>query len=67
VRKCEGSAPTPATVSRPQIPQHRTTLVPPDLQDKHYPGAQRPDHRQDYAYAHDEPQGFAARQYVPTS
>jgi putative ATPase len=43
----------------------RIGLVPRHLRDAHYPGAQRLRHGQDYAYAHDEPHGIAAQQYLP--
>jgi putative ATPase len=43
----------------------RIGLVPRHLRDAHYPGAMRLGHGQDYAYAHDEPHGIAAQQYLP--
>jgi putative ATPase len=43
----------------------RIGLVPRHLRDAHYPGAKRLGHGQDYAYAHDEPHGIAAQQYLP--
>src|SRR5215217_1300117 len=43
----------------------RIGLVPRHLRDAHYPGARRLGHGQDYAYAHDEPHGIAAQQYLP--
>ena len=39
--------------------------MPRHLRDAHYPGATRLGHGQDYAYAHDEPHGIAAQQYLP--
>jgi putative ATPase len=43
----------------------RIGLVPRHLRDAHYPGAKRLGHGQEYAYAHDEPHGIAAQQYLP--
>jgi putative ATPase len=43
----------------------RIGLVPRHLRDAHYTGAKRLGHGQDYAYAHDEPHGIAAQQYLP--
>ena len=43
----------------------RIGLVPRQLRDSHYPGAQRLGHGQGYAYAHDEPHAVAAQQYLP--
>ena len=43
----------------------RIWLVPRQLRDSHYPGAQRLGHGQGYAYAHDEPHAVAAQQYLP--
>ena len=43
----------------------RIGLVPRHLRDAHYAGAKRLGHGQDYAYAHDEPHGIAAQQYLP--
>jgi putative ATPase len=39
--------------------------VPAHLRDAHYAGAQRLGHGQGYRYAHDEPHGVAAQQYLP--
>jgi putative ATPase len=39
--------------------------VPPHLRDAHYPGARGLGHGQGYRYAHDEPHGVAAQQYLP--
>ena len=39
--------------------------VPMHLRDAHYPGAKKLGHGQDYIYAHDEPYGIAAQQYLP--
>ncbi|WP_019137093.1 replication-associated recombination protein A [Cellulomonas massiliensis] len=43
----------------------RIGTVPPHLRDAHYAGAQRVGHGKGYVYAHDEPQGVAAQQYLP--
>ena len=43
----------------------RIGLVPPQLRDAHYPGAKQHGHGQGYRYAHDEPHGIAAQQYLP--
>src|SRR5829696_6151138 len=43
----------------------RIGLVPPHLRDAHYPGAKKIGHGQSYVYAHDEPHGIAAQQYLP--
>jgi putative ATPase len=43
----------------------RIGLVPPHLRDAHYPGAQKLGHGEGYRYAHDEPRGIAAQQYLP--
>jgi putative ATPase len=40
-------------------------LVPAHLRDSHYPGAQKLGHGKGYRYAHDEPHGVAAQQYLP--
>jgi len=39
--------------------------VPPHLRDAHYPGAKQHGHGVGYVYAHDEPHGVAAQQYLP--
>ncbi len=39
--------------------------VPAHLRDAHYAGAQKLGHGQGYRYAHDEPHGVAAQQYLP--
>lgn len=43
----------------------RIGLVPPHLRDAHYAGAKTYGHGQGYRYAHDEPHGIAAQQYLP--
>jgi putative ATPase len=43
----------------------RIGLVPPHLRDAHYAGAKTHGHGQGYRYAHDEPRGIAAQQYLP--
>jgi putative ATPase len=43
----------------------RIGLVPAHLRDAHYAGAQAYGHGQGYRYAHDEPHGIAAQQYLP--
>jgi putative ATPase len=43
----------------------RIGLVPPHLRDAHYAGAKKIGHGQGYVYAHDEPHGIAAQQYLP--
>ena len=43
----------------------RVGLVPAHLRDAHYAGAQAYGHGQGYRYAHDEPRGVAAQQYLP--
>jgi putative ATPase len=43
----------------------RIGLVPAHLRDAHYPGAARHGHGTSYVYAHDEPHGVAAQQYLP--
>ena len=40
-------------------------LVPAHLRDAHYPGAKNYGHGQGYLYAHDQPHGIAAQQYLP--
>ncbi|WP_375431790.1 replication-associated recombination protein A [uncultured Friedmanniella sp.] len=40
-------------------------LVPPHLRDAHYAGAKKLGHGEGYRYAHDEPRGIAAQQYLP--
>jgi len=39
--------------------------VPAHLRDAHYAGAKKIGHGQGYRYAHDEPHGIAAQQYLP--
>jgi putative ATPase len=43
----------------------RVGVVPAHLRDAHYAGAQAHGHGQGYRYAHDEPRGVAAQQYLP--
>jgi len=43
----------------------RIGLVPPHLRDASYPGARRIGHGKNYVYAHGEPHGVAAQQYLP--
>lgn len=43
----------------------RIGLVPPHLRDAHYAGAKQHGHGEGYRYAHDEPHGIAAQQYLP--
>ncbi len=43
----------------------RIGLVPPHLRDAHYAGAKALGHGTEYVYAHDEPHGIAAQQYLP--
>jgi len=43
----------------------RIGRVPKHLRDAHYPGAKRLGHGKGYVYAHDEPHGIAAQQYLP--
>ncbi len=43
----------------------RIGLVPAPLRDAHYAGAEAHGHGQGYVYAHDEPHGIAAQQYLP--
>jgi len=43
----------------------RVGVVPAHLRDAHYAGAKTYGHGQDYRYAHDEPHGIAAQQYLP--
>lgn len=43
----------------------RLGSVPPHLRDAHYAGAQKVGHGAGYVYAHDEPHGVAAQQYLP--
>ena len=43
----------------------RVGLVPAHLRDAHYAGAQAYGHGKGYRYAHDEPHGVAAQQYLP--
>ncbi len=40
-------------------------VVPSHLRDSHYPGAKKLGHGEGYRYAHDEPHGVAAQQYLP--
>ena len=39
--------------------------MPAHLRDAHYPGARQLGHGKGYRYAHDEPHGVAAQQYLP--
>jgi putative ATPase len=43
----------------------RIGLVPPHLRDAHYAGAMAYGHGKGYLYAHDQPRGIAAQQYLP--
>ena len=43
----------------------RAGTVPAHLRDAHYAGAKLLGHGQSYVYAHDEPHGVAAQQYLP--
>ena len=43
----------------------RLGTVPPHLRDAHYAGARQLGHGAGYRYAHDEPHGVAAQQYLP--
>ena len=43
----------------------RVGLVPAHLRDAHYPGAKAYGHGEGYQYAHDQPHGVAAQQYLP--
>ena len=43
----------------------RLGTVPPHLRDAHYAGARQLGHGTAYRYAHDEPHGVAAQQYLP--
>ena len=43
----------------------RLGSVPSHLRDAHYPGARQLGHGTGYVYAHDEPHGVAAQQYLP--
>ena len=43
----------------------RIGLVPAHLRDAHYAGAQQHGHGAGYRYAHDQPRGIAAQQYLP--
>ena len=43
----------------------RTEPVPPHLQDRHYPGAQKLGRGLDYQYAHDYPNNYVKQQYLP--
>ncbi|WP_029287128.1 replication-associated recombination protein A [Cellulomonas sp. HZM] len=43
----------------------RVGTVPPHLRDAHYAGAKGLGHGKGYVYAHDEPHGVAAQQYLP--
>ncbi len=43
----------------------RTEPVPPHLQDKHYPGAQKLGRGLDYQYAHNYPNNYVKQQYLP--
>jgi putative ATPase len=43
----------------------RIGQVPAHLRDAHYPGAKPLGHGRGYVYAHDEPRGIAAQQYLP--
>jgi len=43
----------------------RLGSVPTHLRDAHYPGARQLGHGTGYVYAHDEPHGVAAQQYLP--
>ncbi len=43
----------------------RIGSVPAHLRDAHYPGARELGHGTSYVYAHDEPHGVAAQQYLP--
>ncbi len=43
----------------------RSGVVPAHLRDGHYPGATALGHGVNYVYAHDQPHGIAAQQYLP--
>ena len=43
----------------------RTESVPPHLQDRHYPGAQKLGRGLDYQYAHNYPNNYVKQQYLP--
>lgn len=43
----------------------RTEPVPPHLQDRHYPGAQKLGRGLDYQYAHNYPNNYVKQQYLP--
>jgi putative ATPase len=47
------------------VEQGKIGVVPAHLRDAHYAGAKRHGHGQGYRYAHDEPHGVAAQQYLP--
>jgi len=46
------------------VREDRTTPVPVHLRDAHYAGAERLGHGKGYQYAHDEPDGVAAQDYL---
>ncbi len=46
------------------VREARLLPVPVHLRDSHYPGAQRLGHGRDYQYAHNDPQGVAAQDYL---
>lgn len=46
------------------VRESRLLPVPVHLRDSHYPGAQRLGHGRDYQYAHNDPQGVAAQDYL---
>jgi putative ATPase len=50
--------------ARQDVREGRTLPVPVHLRDSHYPGAQRLGHGEGYLYAHDQPEGVAAQDYL---
>jgi len=50
--------------ARHDVREGRLLPVPVHLRDKHYAGAKRLGHGEDYQYAHDHPDGIAAQDYL---
>jgi putative ATPase len=50
--------------ARRDVREGRVLPVPVHLRDSHYPGAERMGHGQGYQYAHDDPEGVAAQDYL---
>ncbi|HLL61579.1 MAG TPA: replication-associated recombination protein A, partial [Propionibacteriaceae bacterium] len=54
-----------AVIALALAPKSNAVIRPAHLRDAHYAGAQAHGHGKGYRYAHDEPHGVAAQQYLP--